>query len=273
MGVPYGSSHVYFCRALTALAMQTAQTQAPAQPAKLGVMYMNRIAPTISDLYVANVDGSGEHKLLPTTGFDYHARFTPDGRGIVFTSERNGDGQADIFRCDLDGSNMRPLAASPAVEDGAAMSPDGRTLAFVSTRETYRANIWTMDIATGRLRNLTGAKHVQGDQTKPDGFFKPAWSPDGKWIAFSSDRNTAWRGHDDGKGWENTQELSVYVIQPDGSGFRQVATKPGFGLGSPAWSPDGTRIAYYEITTEGTWGAHRPEAAGESCLADRLGER
>ena len=87
--------------------------------------------------------------LPPTTGFDYHARFTPDGRSIVFTSERNGDGQADIFRSDLDGSNMRPLAASPAVEDGAAVSPDGRTLAFVSTRETYRANIWTMDIATG----------------------------------------------------------------------------------------------------------------------------
>ena len=78
-----------------------------------------------------------------------------------------------------------------------------------------------------------------------------------------ADRNTAWRGHDDGKGWENTQELSVYVIRPDGSGFRQVATKPGFSLGSPAWSPDGTRIAYYEITTEGTWGAHRPEAAGK----------
>src|SRR5580698_8597092 len=118
---------------LTALAMQTAP--ALAQPAKLGIMYMNRIASTVSDLYISNADGSGEHKLLPTTGFDYHARFTPDGRSIVFTSERSGDGQADIFRCDLDGSNMRPLAASPAVEDGAAVSPDGRTLAFVSTRE------------------------------------------------------------------------------------------------------------------------------------------
>jgi Tol biopolymer transport system component len=247
---------------LTAMAAML-PAQAEAQPGKLGVLYLNRIAPTVSDLYIANADGSGERKLLATTGFDFHARFTPDGRGIVFTSERNGDGQADIFRCDPDGSNLRPLVASPAVEDSAAMSPNGRTLAFVSTRDTYRANIWTMDLASGRLRNLTGAKSVQGDQTKPDGFFRPAWSPDGNWIAFSSDRNTAWRGHDDGKGWENTQELSIYVIRLDGSGFRQIATKPGYSLGSPAWSPDGKRVAYYEITTEGTWGAHRPEGAGK----------
>jgi Tol biopolymer transport system component len=41
-----------------------------------------------------------------------------------------------------------------------------------------------------------------------------------------------------------------------------VATKPGYCLGSPKWSPDGSRIVYYEITTEGTWEAHRPEAIG-----------
>jgi hypothetical protein len=54
------------------------------------VMLMNRIGPSKSELYVAYPDGSGEHKLLPTTGFDYHASYSYDGKWIVFTSERSG---------------------------------------------------------------------------------------------------------------------------------------------------------------------------------------
>ena len=60
--------------------------------AQKGVMLMNRIGPSASVLYVANADGSDEHLLLPTSGFDYHASYSADGRWIVFTSERNGFG-------------------------------------------------------------------------------------------------------------------------------------------------------------------------------------
>lgn len=49
------------------------------------------------------------------------------------------------------------------------------------------------------------------------------------------------------------------MIRPNGTDFRQVATKAGYSLGSPKWSPDGTRLVYYEITREQTWNAHRPE--------------
>ena len=86
----------------------------------------------------------------------------------------------------------------------------------------------------------------------------PSWSPDGQWLAFSSDRNTDWRGHNGGHGWEHTQELSIYVIRADGEGFRRIASKPGYCLGSPKWSPDGRRVVFYEMTTEDTWGARRP---------------
>jgi len=198
-----------------------------ARGGKKGVMLMNRIGPSSSELYIANADGTGERKFLQESAFDYHASYSPDGRWVLFTSERNGDGQSDIFRCRPDGTGIEQLVSAPSVKDAAALSPDGARLAFVSTRDGYRANVWVLDIASKQLRNLTGAENVQGDPAGPNGFFRPSWSPDGQWLAFSSDRHTDWRGHSAGKGWEHTQELSIYVIRADGHGFRRVASKPG----------------------------------------------
>ena len=196
-------------------------------PKRKGVMLMNRIAPSSSDLYIANVDGSSEHKFLEEAAFDYNARFAADGRSVVFTSERNGDGNSDLFRCRIDGTGIEPLVTGPAVDDVAVLSPDSKRLAFISTRNGYRANVWVMDLRNGAVRNLTGVPDIQGEIGNPSSFLRPSWSPDGQWIAFSSDRNTDWRGHSGGKGWEHTQELSIYVIRADGRNFRRIASKPG----------------------------------------------
>jgi Tol biopolymer transport system component len=232
-------------------------------PKSQGAMLMNRIGPSMSELYIANADGSNERKLLGSSVFDYHASFSADGKSVIFTSERNGDGQSDLFRCKLDGTGITPLVVGPSVDDAGELSPDGTRLAFVSTRQGYRTNIWIKDLKSGRLTNLTGGEDIQGDTAYPDGFYRPAWSPDGKHLAFSSDRNTDWRGHNDGHGWEHTQELSLYVIGVDGRGFRRIASKPGFSLGSPKWSPDGKQIVFYQVPTEDTWGSRRPEGVAK----------
>ena len=218
------------------------------------VMLMNRIGPSVSNLYVANADGSAEHRLLPAGGFDYHATYSRDGKWIVFTSERTGYGQADLYRVHPDGSGLEQLTSSPALDDQGVLSPDDSTLAFVSTRGTHRANIWLLDLHTKRLRALTGSPEIQGDTKEPDGFFRPAWSPDGKWIAFSSDRNTQWRGHDHNAGWEHLQELSIYIVHPDGTGFRRI-TEGGVTSGSPRFSADGKRLVFYESSVEDSWNA------------------
>ena len=244
----------------SALAQVRKQEHADTLMREKGVMLMNRIGPSTAELFVANADGSAERKLFPVSGFDYHASYSPDGKWIVFTSERNGSGQADIYRCHPDGTGLERLTDSPFLDDQGALSPDGTELAFVSTRDTHKANIWILDLKTHRLRNLSGLAELQGDPQKPDGFFRPAWSPDGRWIAFSSDRNTEWKGHGNGSGWEHVQELSIYLVRPDGKEFRRL-TEPGISAGAPKWSPDGKRVVFYEIPVEQTWAARRPNLA------------
>jgi len=104
------------------------------------------------------------------------------------------------------------------------MSPDAARVAY-TVREAdwdenaYKTEIWIADVATGAVRQLTNAKKSSS---------QPAWSPDGRTLAFVSDR---------------TDKRQIYLIDPTG-GEAEALTSQEDGVASFAWSPDGKQIAF-----------------------------
>ena len=219
----------------------------------LKVMFNQYQTPVMS-VFIADADGRNERALFASPGLEYSPSYSADGQWIVFTRERNG--QADLYRVHPDGSALEQLTDDPSFDDQGALSPDGKTLAFVSTRAGGMANVWLMELATRKTRNLTASR---------SGNFHPAWSPDGRWIAFSSDRNTmpgAFPGS-----WEQMQSTGIYIVARDGTGLRRLTRTDGVA-GSPSWSADGRHVVFYETDEVGAYLAKGGNARIEIASVD-----
>jgi Tol biopolymer transport system component len=211
-----------------------AQAQSSAKVAEGGyTIAFASFAPLKTNIFIANSDGENARPLLAMPDVDYNPSFSRDGAWIVFTSLR--DGSADIYRVHPDGSGLERLTDDPAFDDQGVLSPDAKFLAFVSTRGG-KANIWLLDMQSRKLKNLTP------DST---GDFRPAWSPDGEWIAFSSDRDSTFPGIF----FATSHTTEIYMMRRDGSDTRRVTTMPAATVGSPSWSPDGSRIVFYHASS------------------------
>jgi Tol biopolymer transport system component len=117
------------------------------------------------------------------------------------------------------------------------VSPDGKTIVF-----ELLGDIYTLPIEGGTAKLIDGGMAFDS---------QPKFSPDGKWIAFISDR----------EGSEN-----LWVMHPDGSSVKQVSKDPNSEFASPAWSPDGNYVyiskAAFGITTYEIWMYHVDGGSG-----------
>jgi len=144
---------------------------------------------------------------------------------IAFTSWRDGVANSEIYVMNADGYGLTRLTDDPAVDSSAAWSPDGKRIVFSSTRDGGGLFVMNAD-GSGQTR-LTDY---------PAGSGQPAWSPNGKRIAFVLT---------DGYG---NSEIHVMNAAPLEGGTRgtnavNLTDNPAADYG-PAWSPDGTRIAF-----------------------------
>ncbi len=104
--------------------------------------------------------------------------WSPDGERIAYVSWLDGD--AEIYTVGLDGSDLRNLTRSSGWDVSPSWSPDGSQIAFFSDRDRYR-ELYLMDSDGGNLRMLTDDNSPENAQAAG----APAWSPDGRWLAYS----------------------------------------------------------------------------------------
>lgn len=146
--------------------------------------------------------------------------FSPDGRELLFVSDRSG--RSKLWLMNRDGSGARLVLDDSGAERSAVWSPEGNRIAFLRLG-SEGSDIWVVGRDGDGLRQLTddgkGARDL-------------AWSPDGTQIAFISDR----------AGFQD-----IYTVNVVTGEIRQLTreTNPWDEFRwAPAWSPDGQRIAY-----------------------------
>ena len=194
------------------------------------------VLPTF-EIYVMDADGGNQQNLTNDPSHDMYPAWSPDGKRIAFTSYRDGHVHAihgrptaEIYVMDADGGNPQHLTNDLNDDRYPSWSPDGKRIVFSSERDGHfigefeitSSEIYLMDADGGNQQKLT-------ENRKND--FSPSWSPDGKRIAFSSDR----------KG--DFVNSEIYVMDADGGNQQKLTENRDWDY-APSWSPDGKRIAF-----------------------------
>ena len=164
-----------------------------------------------------NADGSNQINLTNDPAYDADAAWSPDGKKIVFVSNRAGDGFR-VYTIDPDRGNTRAITTTGNTFGFVypAWSPDGKQLAFADS------------VGQGTEVFVSDAKGMNRKQlTKLGGLNSyAAWSPDGKKIAFQHHADYQAPG-------------TLHIMDADGSNLKEVISKnegPAEG-GRPAWRP------------------------------------
>jgi len=193
-------------------------------PDGLRIAYHVRRQGVESDIYVMNADGSEASQVTTNPEPDVMPNWTPDGKGLVFSSGREGSNK--LWRVSLDTGKEEMLVNTPSPKVMARLSPAADQLVFYRM-DRGRMGVWRMDLAGGEPLRLSEPGENVG---------YPCWSRDGKWIA--AERLSG----------ENTQ----IVVLPAGGGKTRQLTNEAGQHWSYSWSPDSKRVAMAAMR-DGAW--------------------
>ncbi len=165
--------------------------------------------------------------LLPGDWDDIDPSFSPDGRRMIFASDRGG--QWDLYILENGRAAVRQLTATPGFEGHPVWSPDGHWVAFEADY-TGNLDIWMLPVdSAGDPIQLT---------SDPAADMSPSWGPTGGSIAFVSIRG-------------GQRDLFSAQLDPAAGGITRITRTPEVEEDTPRFSPDGRWLAYSGLTRDG----------------------
>ena len=179
---------------------------------------------------------AGPAPVIASTRTDASPQFSPDGKRMVFASDRNG--YLEIWAANSDGSNVTQVTALASVRSGSPKwSPDGQKIVFDSLASGNN-DIWMVNAEGGSPKRLT---------MEPSNDARPSWSRDGRWIYFRSDRSGA---------------IQIWKI-PSAEPYKPAIQVTQNGGYDEIESADG-KLLYFTKAAKGLWSL--PVAGGDEAL-------
>ncbi len=175
----------------------------------------------LGDIWTAEESGKNIQRITAHKGRDVYPRFSPDGKFIAFSSDRNGS--LDVFIIPVEGGTPKALTSHSASDRVLGWSPDSKHVLFASQRgEGFMGKLYTVPVEGGLARDAGPDMGIDG-----------SYSPDGSKLAVNRKGQSYWR-----KFYRGAYQTDVTVMDLASKTFKDLTDFDGLDS-HPMWSQDG----------------------------------